>query len=72
MLGGDAGLRIWASKERNKKEFYKIWSRLLPIQVKLPDGDGNAPQPPSLQMIFLGTDSKVPPESLPPIDVTPE
>lgn len=38
-LGGVPALMRWG--KRNRGEFYKLWARLIPTEVRLADSDGN-------------------------------
>ena len=38
-IGGIEAMTAWAMEERNKTEFYKIITKLIPVEIKNPDGE---------------------------------
>lgn len=38
-LGGVEALVKWGKQARNRTEFYKLWAKLLPTEIKNPDGE---------------------------------
>lgn len=52
-LGGTAGMAAWA--EENKTEFYKLYARLIPVQLT---GEGGGPVQARLTVEFIGSTPK--------------
>ena len=38
-IGGVDAMTQWAMEEKNKTEFYKIITKLIPVEIKNPDGE---------------------------------
>lgn len=49
-LGGTAGMAAWA--EENKTEFYKLYARLIPVQLT---GEGGGPVQARLTVEFVNS-----------------
>lgn len=52
-LGGTAGMAAWA--EEHKTEFYRLYARLIPVQVT---GEGGGPVQARLTVEFLNPTTK--------------
>lgn len=52
-LGGTAGMAAWA--EENKTEFYRLYARLIPVQLT---GEGGGPLQARLTVEFVNTTPK--------------
>lgn len=38
-IGGVKAMTAWAMEEKNKTDFYKIITKLIPVEIKNPDGE---------------------------------
>jgi len=49
-IGGEKGLSQWARKPRNRRDFYKMLSKMLPRDIEISNPEGEPKVMPSLEM----------------------